>query len=238
MKLKLLPAQTGLTAALFDLSGTLLDSLKKGDRDVLDGICTKYAGQTYMELRPKKDPLKSIRRNFTNFFGARAEQAHDEYIEALIEALPLSELFDGAADTLFTLQENGLKLAAVSNRPTRYTEIALQHYGIFDAFDTVVSGDTVPGDIEKPDPAIIEHALNEMGLRHTFRSRVAMVGDTVVDVKCADGARVMPVLFSDKEVGTLDIQARLLDKSKLPLTTVNNYEEVKTSLLHRGRHAA
>ncbi|MAI62781.1 MAG: hypothetical protein CBB87_09930 [Micavibrio sp. TMED27] len=217
-------------AVLFDLSGTLINSLHRGDRDVLDEICYKYSGQPYLEVRKKKDHSKSLRHNFNRFFDGEGSKAYHEYIEKLTAAIPLSPVFNGVAETLAALKEQQTRLAVVSNRPRSYISTALDYHDLRDTFDSVISSDKFPG-IEKPAPEVIQYALEELDLPSVNGDHVVMVGDTSVDIECADNADVIPILFSDKERNTERVQERLRNPDKKPVILASNYSDLRKILV-------
>lgn len=207
---------------IFDLSGTLVDSLTKGDRDVLNEICLKLANENYVSIRRIKDNTRSLRHNFQNFFGEKAGEAYEEYVYKLTQALPVSQLFKAAVDVVCFARENAIRTAIITNRPKSYAQAALAQHKINGLFDTVISGDN-DEKIEKPNPAIISLVLRELKMSSVPRNAVLMVGDTIVDVMCADAANVVPVLFSRKEINSPEMLARIRDDSKRPLVWVPSH---------------
>ena len=105
-----------------------------------------------------------------------------EYLEALrTTPLPTQELrvIDGATEALQSLQERGYRLAIVSNHrawlPDRLTQLGLSGY-----FEAIVVSDLVG--IEKPDPRIMQIALDKLNLD---APACLYVGDHPFDVLCA-----------------------------------------------------
>ncbi len=88
-------------------------------------------------------------------------------------ALIRPRLFDGVLETLEALRSRGVRLAAVTNRSHGAAVLAaeLAHHGIDGAFEAVV----VAADIgwRKPHPAMVEHALDALGVAS---ERAVMVG--------------------------------------------------------------
>lgn len=95
----------------------------------------------------------------------------------------LSRIYPGVHEGLAFLREAGCRVGCVTNKTARFTEPLLQGIGLFDEFDIVVSGDTLP--VKKPDPAPLLHAARRLD---AAPERSLMVGDSISDVKAARAA--------------------------------------------------
>ena len=89
------------------------------------------------------------------------------------------------AETLQALRTAGVKLAVVTNKEGRYTQVVLDAHGMAPMFDRVVSGDTFT--VKKPNPKAIDDALERFGVS---RERALFVGDSSIDVATARNAGV------------------------------------------------
>ncbi|MDO8776773.1 MAG: HAD-IA family hydrolase [Burkholderiaceae bacterium] len=96
-----------------------------------------------------------------------------------------SHLYPHVREVLTSLRQQGVKLAVVTNKEGRYTQTILDVHALTGLFDAVISGDTMPA--KKPDPAGIEHCLNQFGI---LRARALFVGDSSIDVATARNAGV------------------------------------------------
>ena len=61
------------------------------------------------------------------------------------------------ADALSRLRHAGIRLACVTNKETRYSELVLAACGLSHAFDLLVGGDTLA--VKKPDARVLGHAI-------------------------------------------------------------------------------
>jgi len=84
------------------------------------------------------------------------------------------ELYPSVHDTLETLAQS-LVLGVVTNR-SRTTRPALEHFDLMRFFSAVVT--PIEANIDKPHAAIMDHALELLGLT---RQQVVYVGDSSVD---------------------------------------------------------
>lgn len=102
-----------------------------------------------------------------------------------------SFLYPGIREGLDYLQGAGYPLGCVTNKAAQFTEPLLRHLGVYDYFDIVVSGDTLPR--KKPDPMPLLHAAQHFGVDP---GDALMVGDSVSDVKAARAAGFRIVCMS------------------------------------------
>ena len=96
-----------------------------------------------------------------------------------------SHLYPQVRETVEALRAQGVKLAVVTNKESRYTQTVMDVQQITPLFDEVVSGDTLP--TKKPSPAGVAHCLMKFGVS---ADRALFVGDSSIDVATARAAGV------------------------------------------------
>lgn len=185
-------------AFLFDLDGTLADTLpdlaastnhvrKRHDLPAVDLATVRtYIGDGARTLLRRalaeRDPDEAaLDRAFAQYIEHHEEQCTKD-----------SRLFVGAYDHLVELRERGHPIAVVTNKPERFAIPVCRFLGI-DAFtDVVVGGDSLP--TKKPDPAMLELALERLG---ASVDGATMVGDGLQDLRAgkALGVRTIGCLF-------------------------------------------
>ena len=143
-----------------------------------------------------RDPasLGALRRDCVGvFLGAldnplEPEEFVDEFMASLVfEPVP------GAVETIAGLRAHGLRLAVVANWDCALPE-HLAVAGLLDRFDTVVT--SARAGVAKPDPAIFELALRELGVR---AEQALHVGDEPLD---EEGARAAGLRFAPAPLRT------------------------------------
>lgn len=102
-----------------------------------------------------------------------------------------SILFPGVKEGLAYLKSAGYKLGCVTNKAAQFTLPLLKDLGIYNEFEIVVSGDTLPQ--KKPDPAPLLHVAKHFGVSP---EKSVMIGDSVSDVKAARAAHFQIICMS------------------------------------------
>lgn len=165
--------------ALFDLDGTLIDSIEL--------IRRSYA-HTLREHREFEPPLdfwlqglgRPLRWQFAHFTEDPAE------IEAMVATYRAYNLFHhdamvrefpGAVAAVRELKARGVKLGVVTSKMRAGAQRGLKHCGFEDLFDVIVGADDVTD--HKPHPAPVLLALEQLGAN--FEGAV-MVGDSPHDL--------------------------------------------------------
>lgn len=100
--------------------------------------------------------------------------------------------FGGIKFLLNDLCHNKILVAIVTNSPRWYVDYLLEHLGIENFFDTVVSYDDVGANDKKPSPNGILLALEQMRLSSS--DNIIYVGDDKNDVIAAYRAGVVPII--------------------------------------------
>ncbi|MGV6857404.1 MAG: phosphoglycolate phosphatase [bacterium] len=92
-------------------------------------------------------------------------------------------LYDGVKEGLAWMKDEGFRLGCVTNKATQFTLPLLKDLGIYDEFELVICGDTLPE--KKPHPMPLLHAAEKMGVDPAHST---MLGDSKSDVKAARAA--------------------------------------------------
>lgn len=183
-------------AVLFDLDGTLLDTiadLAEAANLMLAELCRPQRSVEEIGSFVGKGIPNLVHRCMTE-----GSHASDSEIAQAVEVFKLhyaevngsrTRIYPGVIEALIEMQRQGLRLAVVTNKATAFTLPLLEHQGIAEHFDVVVCGDTLT--VKKPDPAVVRHASS---LLNVPVERCLMIGDSANDAFAARGAG-MPVLL-------------------------------------------
>ena len=177
----------GYKLVLFDLDGTLLDTL-----DDLGGAVNYALGLRELPLHSREEYMKMIGHGVRNL----VTQALPESVsgdEAVVDSAlsdfksyytshidVLTHPYPGIQDLLKRLDEEGILLAVVSNKFQEGTEY-LVHRFFPDVHFAAILGNR-PGFPLKPDPGIVSEVLGITGIR---KEDAILVGDSGTDMKTA-----------------------------------------------------
>jgi phosphoglycolate phosphatase len=178
-------------AVLFDWDNTLVDSWPTLHEAL--NIALAAMGKPLWSLKDARERLRlSLRESFPQLFGERFQEARRLYLDAF-RAIHLKGLraLPGREALLRKLFERGIYLAVVSNKTGAILRLEVEALGWATFFGSVVGAGDAPFD--KPDPAPLRLALEPSGIAAC--ERVWLVGDTAVDMECAQRCGCLPVLL-------------------------------------------
>ena len=188
------PSAVGLArpqAILFDWDNTLVDSWATIHEAL--NLCMSAMGKPPWSLTETRERVRlSLRESFPIHFGERWEEAREIYLESF-RAIHLERLapLPGRAEMLRGLAAEGIYLGVVSNKTGALLRLEATQIGWSAYFGNVVgAGDAVA---DKPDAAPVMLALASSGVGPG--SAVWFVGDTGVDMACANNSGCVPVLL-------------------------------------------
>ncbi len=96
-----------------------------------------------------------------------------------------SKTYPHVPEVLQVLHEQGVRLAVVTNKESRYTQRILDAHRLTALFDRIISGDTQV--TRKPDPAGVLACLTEFNVS---RARALFIGDSSIDAATARNAGI------------------------------------------------
>ncbi len=180
-----------IRAVLFDLDGTLLDSIEdilKSFRHVLE---RHVAHKNYSRddlVRLIGEPVVTQMRYFADGNVTLANLMVDDYRSHNRARLPDVPLFPLVRETLVELKRRGFITGLVTSKQRASTMISIDKHQLGGHFDLIVtSDDTVK---HKPDPTPLFHAADKLNIKAT---EIVYVGDSVHDIRCALGAGAVAV---------------------------------------------
>lgn len=181
-------------AILFDLDGTLIDSLP----DIAD-CCNRLLAARGYRTHPYDDYRYFIGDGVKNLLlRALPREAHAEFMLAEFSAAYHAEYarnwnvktrrYDGIDELLGEARSRGLRMAILSNKPDEFTRDCVDYFLPRHSFEIVLGASArFP---RKPDPAAALHIADSLGLRS---EEFLYVGDTATDMQTAVAAGMYPV---------------------------------------------
>lgn len=186
------------TTVIFDLDGTLMDTLQ----DIANSV--NYTLQQFNLPIRSIDEIRSfvgcgIRKLLIDTFMAATNEINVQYQESMIdEALPIfrthytahckdcTKPYDGIFELLENLKKAGFKMAIVSNKPQRDVEILHKEY--FEKWIDVAMGENeVAGIRRKPYPDMVWKAIE---LLCEERKKCVYIGDSETDFSTAKNSGI------------------------------------------------
>ena len=171
------------TTAIFDLDGTLLDTITDL-AEASNGVLREFGFPVHPEESYNYfvgDGLKTLMARVTPAETAAAviEECCDSFMQKYGQCWDRnSKPYQGIPEMLRELRRLGMQCAVLSNKPHAFTEVFVNRFFGPDMFAAVYGQrDGVP---KKPDPA---GALEIMAKLSTFPERCIYVGDTSTDMK-------------------------------------------------------
>jgi len=186
--------------AMFDLDGTLLDSvpdLAAAVDRVLLQLGRAPAGQERVRLWVGNGARVLVRRALAGGLDhdgvdeALAAEALELFMAAYADNHALTCVYPGVVETLDWLREREVALALITNKPARFLPELLADKGLDGYFQWLVGGDTLPQ--QKPDPAALLWVMAQAGVA---AGDALFVGDSRNDVRAARAANVTCVALS------------------------------------------
>lgn len=111
-------------------------------------------------------------------------------IEKVNERYSTLNLYDGVKETLRTLKEKDKKIALLTTSTSDLVLPALEHHQLKQYFDVILTAESVTK--HKPDPEIIDKALQEMNGKKELS---IIIGDSKSDLGAAQNADIDSILF-------------------------------------------
>lgn len=191
-----MPARFAPRAVLFDLDGTLLDTIA----DLADAANLMLA-ELARPARSLEEIHSFVGKGIPNLVRrclTEGTHAGEGEIDAAVGVFrrhyavvngARTRIYPGVVELLERLRGHGLPLAVVTNKAEAFTLPLLERMAIARYFEAVVSGDTLP--VKKPDPAMLHLACARLGVP---AGQALMVGDSANDAFAARDAG-MPVLL-------------------------------------------
>lgn len=185
---------------LIDVDGTLVDSvpdLAFCVDEMMDQLGMPRRGEAAVRQWVGNGVERLVRRALINQLdGEPADELYDRAMPIFMDLYAentskRSCLYPGVKEGLAYLKQAGFRLGCVTNKAEQFTVPLLRDLGIYDNFEVVVSGDTLPK--KKPDPMPLLHAAEVMGVSP---EQSMMLGDSMSDVKAARAAGFQIVCMS------------------------------------------
>ncbi len=175
---------------IFDLDGTLIES--KLDLAHAVNATRAHFGLPALDLETVGNyigngaPVLIRRAMGADASGADVDKALEFFLGYYGDhKLDNTRAYPGIPEALEALHQDGVRMAVLTNKPSRISGRIIEGLGLSKYFVRVYGGNSF--DRKKPDPLGVETLLAETGVP---KDRALMVGDSAVDVQTARNAGV------------------------------------------------
>lgn len=181
-----------IEAVVIDLDGTLLhtapDLAEAANRmlaelqmpSIDDALLITYIGNGVTRLI-KRVLTRSMDGEPDAELLARAKPIYEKHYADVVSLH--SRPFPDVVAGLQALKAAGYRLACITNKAERFTVPLLKDTGLFDFFEIILSGDSLPR--MKPDPLPLLHACEHFGVGP---EQMLLIGDSLNDTQAARAA--------------------------------------------------
>ena len=182
-------SRSTLPVILFDLDGTLIDSLELLIEAMQHAFASREGPAPTVE-----EWVSSIGRPLRWQFG---QYAGEEEVQSLVQSYRtyqlehhdrLTRLYEGIHDVVVRLHEAGHRLGVVTSKGDQLANHSLAHVGLSPYLDIVVGMDAT--ERHKPEPEPILFAIERLGVA---AGDAVYVGDSTYDVMAANAAGVTSI---------------------------------------------
>lgn len=185
-------------AAIFDMDGTILDTIQDLWAAVNYALTThKLPERSLEEVRRfiGNGVIKLIHRSVpTGTEETKEKEVFDTFLSYYnAHCLDHTTVFAGMRELLEEVKKAGIAIAVASNKNDREVKLLSERF-FGDCFGASIGARD--GVAKKPDRAIPDIALKELGCESMDKSRILYIGDSDVDLDTAKNACLQPVWVS------------------------------------------
>jgi phosphoglycolate phosphatase len=185
-------ADSPIKAVVIDLDGTLLDTAadladaaaamaqELGLPTVDEATLKTYIGNGVSRL-VKRVLTRDMDAEPPEALFRRALPVFEKYYAQWVSRK--SRPFPGVVEGLEAFKAMGLHLACITNKAARFTVPLLKDTGLYDYFELILSGDSLPE--KKPSPLPLRHACQVFGIEP---AELLLIGDSLNDTQAARAA--------------------------------------------------
>lgn len=188
-----------LSAVIFDLDGTLVDSI--GDiTDALNELLTIKGLAPYSAWEATAFVGNGVAALVERAFETRGQSLTSDELGANVAVYRVlygarlmrsTRTYDGVVEAISRLRDRGIASAICTNKEEHLARSMIESLGLREHFAAIVGG--MPGRPPKPSPEPLLETVARLG---ACRQTVVMVGDSAADVSCAKAAGIKAICVS------------------------------------------
>jgi len=179
-------------AALFDLDGTLVDSL--GDlTDAVNHMLAGFGRPSLTVSAVRRLVGKGAHDLVRRALGTESQDDITRALELFVaynseHIADKSALYPGVPEALRQLAESGIRMAVISNKNEVLCNLVMEALGLARQFEIICGGDTFPE--MKPSPLPLLRVVERLGVA---AHEAVMIGDSINDVRAGQQAGITTI---------------------------------------------
>lgn len=181
-----------IRAVLFDLDGTLVDSLEDltdAVNHIRDVFSYPPLATDAVRLKVGKGARNLVQRSLPGVTGSGIDRALHMFLEFnRLHIADKSSLYPGISEALHELSAHGIRMAVISNKNEDLSSLILKTLGIHTLFESICGGDTYQE--SKPSPLPLMKVAEQLGLAP---NECIMAGDSINDIQAAQRAGITSI---------------------------------------------
>lgn len=187
-----IPLPLAVEAVVIDLDGTLLHTapdLAEAANRMLAEMQMEPIAEDLIKTFIGNGVSRLIKRVLTRSMDgepdaevfSRAQPIYEKHYHEVVSlhSRPFVDVIPG----LEAMKKSGFRLACITNKAARFTLPLLKDTGLYDYFELILSGDSLPR--RKPDPLPLLHACEQFGITP---DKMLLIGDSLNDTQAARAA--------------------------------------------------
>ena len=188
-----------LAAVVFDLDGTLVDSIVD-ITDALNELLTIKGLAPYSAWEATAFVGSGVSALVERAFETRGQSLTSDELSANVSVYRVlygarltrsTRTYDGVVEVISRLRDRGIAIAICTNKEEHLARSIIESLGMREYFTAIVGG--MPGRLPKPSPEPLLETVARLG---ACRESVVMVGDSTADVSCARAAGIKAICVS------------------------------------------
>lgn len=184
-----------IRAVLFDLDGTLVDSLDDltdAVNHIRDAFSRPSLTTDDVRLKVGKGARNLVQQVLPDVTESDIDRALSMFLKFNRKHIAdKSRLYPGILETLNELAARDIKMAVISNKNEDLSSLILHTLGIHNLFESICGGDTYPE--RKPSPLPLLNVADKLGIAP---NECIMAGDSINDMQAGQQAKIASIACS------------------------------------------
>nr|WP_100447004.1 HAD family hydrolase [Glycomyces xiaoerkulensis] len=190
---------TDLSAVILDFDGPVCSVFSGYNADLVARELTATIRLSDVavsqEIGDLTDPMEVLRVAYSRLPEDTSQTIEDQLCQAELKAISTATSTPGTNSLLADLTQSGTRIAIASNNSAEAIEYYLEIQGISQFVSTTVGRPYRRPDLMKPNPQVVNTALESLGIKATA---ALFVGDSPSDVSAGKAANIRTIGYANR----------------------------------------